>query len=68
MTIWRAISFRPVRTMLALFSSHTRAHCLENVEAFNRQTFALFRAYLESRSDELRTLDLGLATFVCVRR
>jgi hypothetical protein len=24
------------------------------VEAFNRQTFALFRAYLESRSDELR--------------
>ncbi len=39
---------------------------LENVEAFNRQTFALFRAYLESRSDELRKLDLGLATFVCV--
>ena len=36
------------------------------MEAFNRQTFALFRAYLESRSDELRTLDLGLATFVCV--
>jgi AcrR family transcriptional regulator len=39
---------------------------LENVEAFNRQTFALFRAYLESRNDELRRLDLGLATFVCV--
>jgi arginyl-tRNA--protein-N-Asp/Glu arginylyltransferase len=39
---------------------------LENVEAFNRQTFALFKAYLESRRDELRTLDLGLATFVCV--
>lgn len=39
---------------------------LENVEAFNRQTFALFKAYLESRSDELRTLDLGLAAFVCV--
>ena len=36
------------------------------MKAFNRQTFALFRAYLESRSDELRTLDLGLATFVCV--
>jgi AcrR family transcriptional regulator len=39
---------------------------LENVEAFNRQTFALFKAYLESRRDELRVVDLGLATFVCV--
>ncbi len=39
---------------------------LENTEAFNRETYALFRAYLESHSDELRALDLGLATFVCV--
>lgn len=39
---------------------------LENVEAFNRETYALFRAYLESRSHELRATDLGLATFVCV--
>ncbi|SDP35197.1 TetR/AcrR family transcriptional regulator [Afipia sp. GAS231] len=39
---------------------------LENVEAFNRQTYALFRAYLESRSNELRALDPGFATFVCV--
>src|SRR6266567_7354935 len=39
---------------------------LENVEAFNRETYALFRAYLESHSDELRMVDLGLAAFVCV--
>ena len=39
---------------------------LENVEAFNRETYALFGAYLESRKDELRTVDLKLATFVCV--
>jgi hypothetical protein len=34
---------------------------LENVEAFNRETYALNRAYLERHSDELRTTDLGLA-------
>jgi AcrR family transcriptional regulator len=39
---------------------------LANLEAFNRETYALFRAYLESHSDELRMTDLGLATFVCV--
>jgi len=39
---------------------------LENVEAFNRETYALFRAYLEGHSDELRTIDLDLAAFVCV--
>jgi len=39
---------------------------LENVEAFNREIYALFRAYLESHSDELRMVDLGLAAFVCV--
>jgi AcrR family transcriptional regulator len=39
---------------------------LENVEAFNRETYALFRAYLEAHSDELRATDLGLAAFVCV--
>src|SRR6266702_1839238 len=38
---------------------------LENVEAFNRETYALFRAYLEGHSDELRMVDLGLAAFVC---
>ncbi len=39
---------------------------LENVEAFNRENYALFRAYLESHRDEIRSVDLGLAAFVCV--
>jgi AcrR family transcriptional regulator len=39
---------------------------LENVEAFNRETYTLFRTYLEGHSDELRMVDLGLAAFVCV--
>ena len=38
---------------------------LENVEAFNRETHVLFRAYLEGHSDELRMVDLELAAFVC---
>ena len=39
---------------------------LANLEAFNRETYSLFRAYLESRRDEIRKVDLGFATFVCV--
>jgi len=39
---------------------------LENIAAFNRETFALFRAYLEDHKDELRAVDLELAAFVCV--
>jgi AcrR family transcriptional regulator len=39
---------------------------LEKVEAFNREYFALFRDYLEAHRHELRTVDLGLAAFVCV--
>jgi AcrR family transcriptional regulator len=39
---------------------------LENLEAFNRETYDLFRAYLERHSYEFRTVDLGLAAFVCV--
>ena len=39
---------------------------LEKVETFNRENYALFRAYLESRGDEIRAVDLGLAAFVCV--
>lgn len=38
---------------------------LENVETFNRETYALVRTYLEAHSDELRMVDLGLAAFVC---
>ena len=39
---------------------------LEKVETFNRENYALFRNYLESRRGELRSIDLDLASFVCV--
>jgi AcrR family transcriptional regulator len=39
---------------------------LENIDALNRETYAQFRGYLETHRDEFRTLDLELATFVCV--
>ncbi|HWX03063.1 TetR/AcrR family transcriptional regulator [Collimonas sp.] len=42
-----------------------RTGSLENVETFNREAHALVRAYLEVHRDELRTLDLELATYVC---
>jgi AcrR family transcriptional regulator len=38
---------------------------LANIGAFNRDAFALFRAYLEDHRDELRVVDLELAAFVC---
>jgi AcrR family transcriptional regulator len=43
-----------------------RTGALEGVEAFNREAYELFRAYLEDRRDELRAVDLDLAAFVCV--
>jgi hypothetical protein len=39
---------------------------LADVEAFNREAHALFEAYLEGHSDELHTVDLGLAAFMCM--
>jgi AcrR family transcriptional regulator len=39
---------------------------LEHIETFNRENYALFRAYLEAHSEEFRAVDLGLAAFVCV--
>ncbi len=39
---------------------------LEKVETFNRENLVLFKAYLESRRDEIRAVDLDLASFVCV--
>jgi hypothetical protein len=39
---------------------------LANIEAFNRDIYKLFKAYLETRRDELRPVDLELAAFVCV--
>ena len=38
---------------------------LENVEALNREGYALCRSFLASRRDELRVKDLDLAAFVC---
>lgn len=39
---------------------------LAKVETFNRDIYSLLRAYLEHRRNELRTVDLDMATFVCV--
>jgi AcrR family transcriptional regulator len=39
---------------------------LEKLEAFSRENFSLFRAYLEGVRDELVVKDLDLASFVCV--
>jgi AcrR family transcriptional regulator len=39
---------------------------LEKVAAFNREYFVLFKGFLESHREELRTVDLELAAFVCV--
>ena len=39
---------------------------LEKVEAFNRGSLALFRAYLERHRDELSVSNLELAAFICV--
>jgi AcrR family transcriptional regulator len=39
---------------------------LEKVETFNRENYALFKAYLESHRQEIRTMDLELAAFVCI--
>jgi AcrR family transcriptional regulator len=39
---------------------------LKEVEAFNRENYAMFRTYLEGHRDEIRAIDLQLAAFVCV--
>jgi AcrR family transcriptional regulator len=43
-----------------------RVGAFEKLETFNRENFTLFRAYLERHRDELRVVDLELASFVCV--
>lgn len=43
-----------------------RVGALEDVEAFNREGYVLFRAYLEAHRAEVRPVDLDLAAFVCV--
>src|SRR4030095_15316463 len=39
---------------------------VQNIKAYNRKNYALFRATLDGHSEELRVVDLGLAAFVCV--
>jgi AcrR family transcriptional regulator len=39
---------------------------LEKLESFNRENFALFKAYLENHREEICVADLDLASFVCV--
>jgi AcrR family transcriptional regulator len=39
---------------------------LGNTETLNRETYALFRSYLEDHKDEFRAVDPELAAFVCV--
>lgn len=43
-----------------------RSGRLKNIEGFNRENYALFRAYLEGHRNEIRAVDLELAAFVCV--
>jgi AcrR family transcriptional regulator len=39
---------------------------LGNVEVFNPENYALFKAYLERHRHEIRAVDLDLTAFVCV--
>lgn len=39
---------------------------LADVGTFDRENYALFRAYLATHRSEIRAADLGLAAFVCV--
>jgi AcrR family transcriptional regulator len=39
---------------------------IETLETFDRENYALFRAYLERHRDEIGVEDLELASFVCV--
>jgi AcrR family transcriptional regulator len=39
---------------------------IEKVEAFNREAYALCRAYLEDHRDQIRMIDPELAAFVCM--
>jgi AcrR family transcriptional regulator len=43
-----------------------RAGVQGNGEILGRETYVLFRGYLEAHQDEFRKVDLELATFVCV--
>ncbi len=40
---------------------------LGEVETFDREAYAVIRAFLKSRQSEMRKLDLDLATYICVK-
>ena len=50
----------------ALVEQVPRVGRLENVRAIDREAYTLIRAYLEAHRDELRVVDLDVASFVCV--
>jgi AcrR family transcriptional regulator len=50
----------------ALSEQIPRVGRLEKVETFNRENYALFKAYLENRREEIHVADVELAAFVCV--
>jgi len=41
---------------------------LDNIQAIDREAYALVRAYLEAHRDELGVADTDMAAFVCVTR
>jgi AcrR family transcriptional regulator len=50
----------------ALTEQIPRVGRLEKAETFNRENYALFRAYLERHRGKIHAVDLELASFVCV--
>jgi AcrR family transcriptional regulator len=50
----------------ALSEQIPRTGRLEKVEAFNREYYALFKAYLDEHRNELHVADPQLAAYVCV--
>ena len=50
----------------ALTEQIPRVGRLEKAETFNRENYALFRAYLERHRSKIHAVDLELASFVCV--
>ncbi|MBS0432404.1 MAG: TetR family transcriptional regulator [Proteobacteria bacterium] len=50
----------------ALAEQIPRVGKLGDVATFNRDNYALFKAYLEKHRDEIRPVDPDLASFVCV--
>ena len=50
----------------ALVEQVPRVGRLENIQAIDREAYALVRAYLEAHANELSVPDLDVASFICV--